>query len=47
MWRLYHFTLCPFSRKVRFALAVKGVTHELVQERPWDCLLYTSDAADE
>ena len=32
MWRLYHFTLCPFSRKVRFALAVKGVTHELVQE---------------
>jgi glutathione S-transferase len=36
MWRLYHFTLCPFSRKVRFALAVKGVTHELVQERPWE-----------
>ncbi|WP_164156470.1 glutathione S-transferase family protein [Sandarakinorhabdus rubra] len=36
MWRLYHFTLCPFSRKVRFALAVKGVTHELVLERPWE-----------
>jgi glutathione S-transferase len=36
MWRLHHFTLCPFSRKVRFALAVKGVTHELVQERPWE-----------
>jgi glutathione S-transferase len=36
MWRLHHFTLCPFSRKVRFALAVKGITHELVQERPWE-----------
>lgn len=36
MWRLHHFTLCPFSRKVRFALAVKGVTHELVLERPWE-----------
>jgi glutathione S-transferase len=36
MWRLYHFTLCPFSRKVRFALAVKGVTHELSVERPWE-----------
>lgn len=36
MWRLHHFILCPFSRKVRFALAVKGVTHELVHERPWE-----------
>jgi glutathione S-transferase len=36
MWRLYQFTLCPFSRKVRFALAVKGVTHELALERPWE-----------
>jgi glutathione S-transferase len=36
MWRLHHFTLCPFSRKVRFALAVKGVTHELAMERPWE-----------
>jgi glutathione S-transferase len=36
MWRIYQYPLCPFSRKVRFALAVKGVTLELVREYPWD-----------
>lgn len=35
MWRLFQYPLCPFSRKVRFALAEKGVPHELVREDPW------------
>lgn len=36
MWRLLQFPLCPFSRKVRFTLAVKGVTVELVRALPWE-----------
>ncbi len=36
MWRLHQFPLCPFSRKVRFALAVKGVTVDLVTVLPWE-----------
>jgi glutathione S-transferase len=36
MWRLYQYPLCPFSRKVRFALAIKGVAVELVRELPWE-----------
>ena len=36
MWQLYQYPLCPFSRKVRFALAEKAVPHELVRELPWD-----------
>jgi glutathione S-transferase len=36
MWQLYQFPLCPFSRKVRLALAEKGVAHELVRENPWE-----------
>lgn len=35
MWRIYHYTLCPFSRKVRLALAEKGVSFELAEEYPW------------
>jgi len=35
MWKLYQFTLCPFSRKVRLALAEKGVAHDLVTAYPW------------
>lgn len=35
MWRLHQFPLCPFSRAVRFALAEKGVVHELVLAVPW------------
>jgi glutathione S-transferase len=36
MWRLLQFPLCPFSRKVRFMLAAKGLTVELVRELPWE-----------
>ena len=36
MWQLYHFSLCPFSRKVRLVLGEKGVAHELVREYPWE-----------
>jgi len=36
MWQLHHFTLCPFSRKVRFQCAEKGVQVELIAERPWE-----------
>jgi len=36
MWQLFQYPLCPFSRKVRFALAEKAVPHELVRENPWD-----------
>lgn len=36
MWQLYQYPLCPFSRKVRFALAEKGVPIELVRENPWE-----------
>ncbi len=36
MWRLYHYTLCPFSRKARIALAEKRVAFELAHEKPWE-----------
>ena len=36
MWHLYHFPLCPFSRKVRLALSEKGVGYELMRLNPWD-----------
>jgi glutathione S-transferase len=36
MWQLYQFPLCPFSRKVRLALAEKGVAYELQRENPWE-----------
>ncbi|WP_126173387.1 glutathione S-transferase family protein [Altericroceibacterium xinjiangense] len=36
MWQLYHFPLCPFSRKVRLALSEKGVAYELLRENPWE-----------
>lgn len=35
MWQLYHYALCPFSRKVRLLLGEKGVGYELVREHPW------------
>ena len=35
MWRLFQYPLCPFSRKVRFACAVKAIPVELVLEYPW------------
>ena len=36
MWRLYQHTLCPFSRKLRFQCAEKGIAVELVRELPWE-----------
>lgn len=36
MWRLHQFALCPFSRAVRFALAEKGVAHQLATALPWE-----------
>ncbi len=36
MWRLHQFPLCPFSRAVRFAMAEKGFTAELVRAYPWE-----------
>ncbi len=36
MWHLYHFPLCPFSRKVQLALGEKGMGYELVTLYPWD-----------
>jgi glutathione S-transferase len=35
MLRLYHFPVCPFSRKVRIALREKGLACELQVEEPW------------
>ena len=29
MWRLFHFPLCPFSRKLRLFLSEKGIPFEL------------------
>ena len=36
MWRLYHHHLCPFSRRVRIALAEKRIEFDLVLEKPWE-----------
>jgi len=36
MWQLFHFPLCPFSRKVRLLLSEKGIAYELVAENPWE-----------
>jgi glutathione S-transferase len=33
---LYHFPLCPFSRKTRLLLAEKGLSFELQQVRYWE-----------
>ena len=37
MWRLHHFELCPFSRKVRLLLSEKGVAYALHPIVPWEC----------
>lgn len=34
--RLYHYPLCPFSRKVRLVLAEKRIEVELIEERYWE-----------
>ena len=36
MWQIHQYPLCPFSRKIRLALAEKGVVVELVRENPWE-----------
>lgn len=36
MYRLYHHSICPFSRKVRVHLAAKEIGFELIQENFWD-----------
>ena len=36
MRKLYHFPLCPFSRKVRFTLAEKSLEFELIAESFWE-----------
>lgn len=36
MWQLYQYPLCPFSRKLRFQCAEKGVEFALVREHPWE-----------
>lgn len=35
MWHLYHFPLCPFSRKVQLALGEKKIGYEPVTLYPW------------
>jgi glutathione S-transferase len=35
MRNLYHFWLCPFSRKIRFLLAEKKLAFELITIKPW------------
>jgi glutathione S-transferase len=36
MWQLYHFPLCPFSRKVRLLMSEKGIGYEMWRENPWE-----------
>lgn len=36
MWRLFHFPLCPFSRKLRLFLTEKGIPFELERVSPWE-----------
>ncbi len=36
MFKLYHFSLSPFSRKVRLVLAEKKIEVELIEERYWE-----------
>lgn len=36
MLTLYHYPLCPFSRKIRFVLAEKNIEYQLKEERFWE-----------
>ncbi|MEM9289126.1 MAG: glutathione S-transferase family protein [Pseudomonadota bacterium] len=36
MWRLYHYALCPFSRKIRLTLAELRLDFDVVNEKPWE-----------
>ncbi|MFW5678801.1 MAG: glutathione S-transferase family protein [Pseudomonadota bacterium] len=47
--RLHHFPICPYSRKLRLALAEKGLDAELVPHDPWrreDRLIALNPAAE-
>jgi len=35
MPQLYHYPLCPFSRRIRLALGEYGASVELIEEAPW------------
>jgi len=47
MPKLYHFSLDPFSRRLRLALAEYGLGFELIEQKPWeqDPALYGLNAA--
>ncbi|MEM7570079.1 MAG: glutathione S-transferase family protein [Pseudomonadota bacterium] len=36
MWRLHHYQLCPFSRKIRLVLAEFRLDFDLISEKPWE-----------
>lgn len=36
MYRLYHHSICPFSRKIRIHMAAKEIGIELIQENFWE-----------
>ena len=36
MYKLYHQTICPFSRKIRILLAAKNIDFELISENFWE-----------
>ena len=36
MRKLYHYWLCPFSRKIRLLLAEKKLPFEMLPIKPWD-----------
>ncbi|HUX78180.1 MAG TPA: glutathione S-transferase family protein [Alphaproteobacteria bacterium] len=36
MRKLYHYWLCPFSRKIRILLAEKKLNFELIMIKPWE-----------
>lgn len=36
MYKLYHQSICPFSRKIRILLAAKNIEFELVPENFWE-----------
>lgn len=36
MYKLYHYPLCPFSRKIRFLISYFGIPSVLIEERFWE-----------
>ena len=35
-WRLFHFALCPYCRKIRLLLSEKRIAAELINIPPWE-----------